>query len=252
MRQDRVLHCTHGGGYVTGSMYTHRKVYGHFAKAIGCRALILHYRLAPEHVHPAPVDDAVTAYRWLLEQKISPNHIALAGDSGGGGTRGHRAIARAPARPTDAGRNHAALALARHGGNLRELRFEPRKRCARTAGDHHRNGRHVSRRKGNRKDPFANPLLADLRGLPPIYIQVGGDETLLDDSRQLAERARARMSTSSSRSSRGCSTSTISSPASRPRRMRRSNCRWSRSRGLVPGGDLPVTRRAKRSSEGNA
>src|SRR5689334_22256665 len=53
--QDRVLICAHGGGYVTGSMYTHRKVYGHLAKAIGCRALIVHYRRAPEHVHPAQV-----------------------------------------------------------------------------------------------------------------------------------------------------------------------------------------------------
>jgi len=82
--EDRVLLCMHGGGYVTASMYTHRKVYGHLAKAIGCRALIPHYRRAPEHVHPAPVDDAVTAYRWLLDQGIAPGHIALTGDSAGG------------------------------------------------------------------------------------------------------------------------------------------------------------------------
>ena len=83
--QDRVLLCTHGGGYVTGSMYTHRKVYGHFAKAIGCRALIVHYRRAPENVHPGPVDDVVACYRWLLDQGIEPQHIALTGDSAGGG-----------------------------------------------------------------------------------------------------------------------------------------------------------------------
>src|SRR5258708_28442226 len=82
--QDRVLLCTHGGGYVTGSMYTHRKVYGHFAKAIGCRALIVHYRRAPENVHPGPVDDVVACYRWLLDQGIEPQHIALTGDSAGG------------------------------------------------------------------------------------------------------------------------------------------------------------------------
>ncbi len=82
--EDRVLLCMHGGGYVTASMYTHRKVYGHLAKAIGCRALIPHYRRAPEHVHPAPVDDAVTAYRWLLDQGVEPGHIALTGDSAGG------------------------------------------------------------------------------------------------------------------------------------------------------------------------
>ena len=60
--QDRVLLCSHGGGYVTGSMFTHRKVYGHLAKAIGCRALIVDYGLAPENVHPGPVNDMAKAY----------------------------------------------------------------------------------------------------------------------------------------------------------------------------------------------
>ena len=59
--QDRVLLCAHGGGYVLGSMYTHRKVYAHVAKAIGCRALIVHYGRAPENVHPGPVNDMVRA-----------------------------------------------------------------------------------------------------------------------------------------------------------------------------------------------
>jgi epsilon-lactone hydrolase len=66
-------------------MYTHRKVYGHFAKAIGCRALIVHYGRAPENIHPGPVDDMVNAYCWLLDQGIAPDHIALTGDSAGGG-----------------------------------------------------------------------------------------------------------------------------------------------------------------------
>jgi len=84
-REDRVLICTHGGGYVTGSMYTHRKMFGHMAKAIGCRALILHYRRAPEHTHPAQCEDGVAAYQWLLGQGIKPDHIATTGDSAGGG-----------------------------------------------------------------------------------------------------------------------------------------------------------------------
>ena len=61
--QDRVLLCSHGGGYVTGSMFTHRKLYGHLAKAVGCRALIVHYGLAPENAHPGPVNDMAKAYR---------------------------------------------------------------------------------------------------------------------------------------------------------------------------------------------
>ena len=80
-----MLLCAHGGGYVIGSMYTHRKLYGHLAKAVGCRALIVHYRPAPEHVHPGPVNDIAQAYRWLLDQGIKPEHIALTGDSAGGG-----------------------------------------------------------------------------------------------------------------------------------------------------------------------
>lgn len=78
--ETRVLLCAHGGGYAVASMYTHRKVYAHVAKAIGCCALIVNYRRAPEHIHPGPVDDMVTAYQWLLRKGIDPKHIALIGD----------------------------------------------------------------------------------------------------------------------------------------------------------------------------
>lgn len=74
----------HGGGFVTGSMYTHRKLFAHLAKSMGARALILNVGRSPEHVHPRPVDDVVVVYRWLLGQGIKPNHIAFAGDSAGG------------------------------------------------------------------------------------------------------------------------------------------------------------------------
>jgi len=82
--EDRVLLCAHGGGYVAASMYTHRKTYGHVAKAIGCRALIVDYRRAPENVHPGPVNDMAQSYKWLLDQGIRPGHVALIGDSAGG------------------------------------------------------------------------------------------------------------------------------------------------------------------------
>ena len=65
---DRVLLCMHGGGFVSGSIYTHRKMFGHLAKAAGARALLVSYRLLPEGVYPAPVDDFEAAYRWLLDQ----------------------------------------------------------------------------------------------------------------------------------------------------------------------------------------
>jgi acetyl esterase/lipase len=82
---DRVLLCIHGGGLVSGSLYTHRKMFGHLAKAAGARALLVSYRLLPEGgTYPVPVDEVAAAYRWLLEQGIAPGHIAFAGDSVGG------------------------------------------------------------------------------------------------------------------------------------------------------------------------
>ncbi|HEX2889393.1 alpha/beta hydrolase [Vineibacter terrae] len=188
--QDRVLQCTHGGGYVTGSMYSHRKVYGHFAKAIGCRALILDYRRAPEHVHPAPVDDATTAYRWLLDQGIKPGHIAFTGDSAGGGlavTTLLRARERglpmpAATMPLSPWLDMEATSPTFESNRERDALVQ-RDIVLVMAGTFLGEG-------GNRKDPLANPLLADLKGLPPMLIQVGGDETLLDDSRNLADVAR--------------------------------------------------------------
>ena len=84
-RTDRVLLCLHGGGFVGGSVYTHRKMFGHLAKATGARALVTGYRLLPEGGgYPVPVDEGEAAYRWLLDQGTEPGHIAFAGDSVGG------------------------------------------------------------------------------------------------------------------------------------------------------------------------
>ena len=83
--EDRVLLCIHGGGFIGGSIYTHRKLFGHLAKQAGARALSFNYRLAPEHRHPAALEDATTVYRWLLDQQIRPARIAFTGDSSGGG-----------------------------------------------------------------------------------------------------------------------------------------------------------------------
>jgi acetyl esterase/lipase len=83
--EDRVLLCIHGGGFVAGSMFTQRKLFAHLAKAIGCRALIFEYRRAPENQHPAQLDDSIAAYRWLLDHGIPADHLAVTGDSAGGG-----------------------------------------------------------------------------------------------------------------------------------------------------------------------
>lgn len=188
--EDRALLCSHGGGYVAGSMYTHRKLYGQFAKAVGCRALIVHYRRAPENAHPGPVDDMVKAYRWLLEQGIAANHIAFVGDSAGGGlaiTTMLRAREKGLPLPAAAMPLSPWIDMEATGGT-----FETnREKDAIVARDLILGmAAALLGENGNRRDPLANPTHGDLHGLPPIYIQVGGHETLLDDSRTLAEALR--------------------------------------------------------------
>jgi epsilon-lactone hydrolase len=187
--EDRLLLCMHGGGFVGGSIYSHRKLFGHLAKAAGVRALVFDYRLTPEHTHPAQVDDAVAAYRWLLEQGIDAGHVAFTGDSSGGGL-----AITTQLRARELGLPLPAAAMP----------FSPWFDMELTGASYE-----LNRNKdaffykevvqglvnmflgegGNLRDPLANPFHADLSGLPPIYIQVGGDETLLDDSRRFAELA---------------------------------------------------------------
>jgi acetyl esterase/lipase len=188
--EDRVLLCMHGGGFISGSIYSHRKMFGHLAKATGARALIFDYRLAPAHIHPTQVDDATTVYRWLLDQGISPGHIAFTGDSSGGGlsiTTQLRARERglplpAAAMPFSPWVDMEATGESYVTNRDREpffYRESVRQFAAIFLGE-----------GGDPRDQLANPLYADLSGLGPIYIQVGGDETLLDDARRLDEHAR--------------------------------------------------------------
>jgi acetyl esterase/lipase len=188
--EDRVLLCMHGGGFISGSMYSHRKLFGHLAKAAGTRALIFDYRLAPEHVHPAQVDDATTVYRWLLDRGISADHIAFTGDSAGGGlsiTTQLRARELglplpAAAMPFSPWVDMEVIGESYETNRDREPFFS-KESVRRFAGVFLGEG-------GDPRDPLANPLYADLSGLGPIYIQVGADETLLDDARRLDEHAR--------------------------------------------------------------
>jgi epsilon-lactone hydrolase len=188
--QNRALLCLHGGGYVLSSMYSHRKLYGHFAKAVGCRALVLNYRRAPEHPFPGPVNDAVLAYRWLLSQGFEPRHIAFLGDSAGGTLAiSSLLLAREQGLPLPAASTPLAPYLDVEAlGASYDSNFGKDKLGSRDAtlefiklylGE-----------TGNRRAPLANPLFADLRGLPPMLIQVGGFDVLLDDSRQFAAKAR--------------------------------------------------------------
>jgi epsilon-lactone hydrolase len=189
--EDRVLLCMHGGGFVGGSIYSHRKLFAHLAKAAGARALVIEYRLAPENIHPAPVDDALTAYRWLLEQGVDPAHVAFAGDSSGGGLA---LTAQLRAREQGLPLPAAALLIS-PWVDMTQSGESYRSNWATDAFFYKELVDGLAATflgpDGNATDPLASPLYADLAGLAPMSIQVGGDETLLDDSRSLADRARA-------------------------------------------------------------
>lgn len=188
--QDRVLLCLHGGGYVGGSIYTHRKMFGHLAKAAGVRALVFDYRLVPAHTHPAQVDDTTDAYRWLLDQGIDPAHIAFIGDSAGASlsiTTQLRARERGLPLPAAAMLFSPWIDLEAAGESYETNRdkdpFFYRETVRMLAASFLGEG-------GDPRDGLASPLHADLAGLGPIYIQAAGDETLLDDARMLDEHAR--------------------------------------------------------------
>jgi acetyl esterase/lipase len=187
---DRVLLGFHGGGFFSGSMYTHRKLFAHFAKVIGCRALILQYRYAPENPYPAQLEDSLNAYQWLLNQEIAAHHIAFIGDSAGGNlcittmlkARDNGLPLPAAAMPISPWYDMEGVMPSLDYNQGKDFLFT--KEWVKDIA-----GMYLGP-NGNPKDPYTNPLYADLKGLPPIYIQVGGDELLLDDSTVMAERAK--------------------------------------------------------------
>jgi acetyl esterase/lipase len=187
---DRVVLYLHGGGYVMGSINTHRDLVGRLSRAASARALALDYRLAPEHPFPAAVDDATAAYRWLLSQGLKPARLVIAGDSAGGGLTLATLLALREAQvPLPA----AGVCIS----PWTDMEGTGQSMTTKAAVDP------VVQREGllgmaklylgqaDPKTPLAAPLHADFRGLPPLLIQVGGSETLLDDSTRVAERAKA-------------------------------------------------------------
>jgi acetyl esterase/lipase len=189
-RTHQVLLCLHGGGFVSGSLYTHRKMFGHLAKAAGVRALLVGYRLLPEGVYPVPVEEVAAVYRWLLDQGTAAGQIAFAGDSVGAWlaiTVQLRAREQGLPRPA-AAMLISPLADMEAGGesyktNRDKDPFFRRELVRGLVGN-------FLGETGNPRDPLVSPLYADLTGLSPVYIQAGGDEALLDDARALCEHAR--------------------------------------------------------------
>jgi phosphinothricin tripeptide acetyl hydrolase len=186
----RVVLYLHGGGYVIGSPRSHRHLAAAIAGAAGASALLLDYRLAPEHPFPAAVEDATAAYRWLLDQATAPERIVIAGDSAGGGLTVATLLALREARvPLPAGGVCISpwVDLTCSGASYRTMAAaDP---IVRRAGVEEMARAYLGATPP--RTPLASPLFADLRGLPPLLIHVGSDEVLLDDAVQLAERAKA-------------------------------------------------------------
>ena len=180
----------HGGGYCIGSPRSHR----HLAAAIGITAdavvILPDYRLAPEHPFPAAVEDAVAVYRAMLADGISPGRILIAGDSAGGGLT----VATLTAL-RDAGVSLPAAGVCLSPWT--DLTCSGKSYATRAAADpivKHASITEMATAYLAGRDPttpLASPLFADLRGLPPLLIQVGDAEVLLDDAVMLAERAKA-------------------------------------------------------------
>jgi acetyl esterase/lipase len=188
--ESKVLLYFHGGGYATGSINTHRALVSQIVKSAGIKALIIEYRLAPEHKYPAPIEDAAGVYKWLLENGYPYNHIAFGGDSAGGGvTIGTLLYLRDNNLPLP----NCAIAmspwldLTMSGESFHTKKeIDPMLIAA---------GLPVWRNHYlgdiDPKSPYASPIFHSLQGLPPVYIQVGEEEVLLDDSTRFAQKAKA-------------------------------------------------------------
>ena len=188
--RDAALLYVHGGGYVIGSLDSHRHLVSEAGRAAKAWALALDYRLAPEHPFPAAVDDAVSGYRYLLSRGIRPGRIAIAGDSAGGGL-----VVAAMLAIRDAGLAQPACGwcispwVDMEGIGETMSTKEAADPTVQKAGLLEMAGLYLG--GANPRSPLAAPIYADLTGLAPLLIQVGAAETLLDDAIRLAKVAGA-------------------------------------------------------------
>lgn len=189
-QEDRVLLAFHGGGCVTGSRFSHRKLFAHVAKAVGCRALIVDYGRAPEHPFPSQIDEGLQAYQWLLDAGIAPAHIATTGDSAGGNLCTSVVLAaRDRGMPLPA----AVMPLSPwYDMEATAPSFETNAAVDRLiTREMSLNMSAIYLSGASPQDPLANPLHADFTGFPPTYIQAGGFEAIVDDATRAAERIKA-------------------------------------------------------------
>jgi acetyl esterase/lipase len=178
----------HGGGYVSCSAATHRPITAALSRLSRRRVFSLNYRLAPEHRYPAALCDAVAAYRWLLEEEGVPAKlISLAGDSAGGGL-----VLGALLRLRDEGLQLPSCAVCFSpwtdlAGKGESMHFNDG-RCAMFRSSNITEFAAAYLGETSPLDSYASPAFADLKGLPPVLLQVGSTELLLDDSRRVHDK----------------------------------------------------------------
>jgi acetyl esterase/lipase len=186
---DRAILYLHGGGYVLGSIHSHRDMCERLSRAAQARVLALDYRLAPENPFPAAVEDATAAYRWLLTQGLDAKRLAIAGDSAGGGLTFATLLALKNA-------GDPLPACATPLSPWVDLEALGESMTTKAAQDPMVQKPLVAEMaktyvpSGDLRNPLAAPLYGDLRGLPPLLIQVGSRETLLDDAVRIADKAK--------------------------------------------------------------
>ena len=180
----------HGGGYVSGSLDSHRHMIGQAGREAQTRTLSLAYRLAPEHPFPAALEDVIAGYHFLLSQGFDPKRIAVAGESAGGGLAIAMLVSlrdRGVPLPACTWCSSPWVDLEAIGGSM----------TAKDSVDPPIQKAYLMElaaaylKGADPRTPLASPLYPDLRGLPPMLIQVGSAETLLDDSVRLAGAAGA-------------------------------------------------------------
>lgn len=181
----------HGGGFQVGSLVSHRELMACISAEGGCRVLGVGYRLAPEHRYPAALDDARSAYAWLLAQGVPPGRIALAGDSAGAGL----ALALLLSLRDGGQPLPAACVLLSAWTDLTAAGASYETRAA--ADPIHQRpmiqamARNYLGKEGDARQPYASPQFAALNGLPPLLAQVGDRETVLSDTTDFIDKARA-------------------------------------------------------------
>jgi len=189
-RRDRNVLYLHGGGYTSGSFGCYRHLTWRVAAATRAPVLIVDYRLAPEHPFPAAVEDAVSAYRWLLADGADPRQLAIVGDSAGGGLAFATVL-----KLRDEGVALPAAIVAVSPWTDLALTGESLRRHARS--DPMMNSENIATLAlcylagADPRTPFASPFYGDLTAFPSTLIQVGSDEVLLDDAVRMADKLRA-------------------------------------------------------------